>query len=70
MIQVEDMYMIILNDTFGSKAFFIDKSLSNIKTKKFKYNEKVYTLLKRVKLHFTDNVKNKIVFINDHEHND
>lgn len=70
MVQIEDMYMIVLNDTFGSKAVFIDKSISNIKTRKFRYDDKVYTLLKRVRLHFSERVKNQITFLEDHEHND
>lgn len=67
MIEVEDMYMFILSDIFSSKVIFIEKSKLNIKTQKICYNLETYTLMKRVKIPLTDNVKKVLKFIKDDE---
>lgn len=65
MISVEDMYMIVLNDFYGSKCIFIQKNNKAYKTIRFNYNLNEYTLMKRVQITLTDNVKKVLEFIKE-----
>lgn len=65
MTNVEDMYMIKLNDFYGSKVIFIQKNLRANKTIKFNYNLNTYTMMKRVNVPLTDNVKKVLDFIKE-----
>jgi len=67
MIDVEDMYMVVLSDIFSSKVIFIEKSRLNLKTQKINYNLQTFTLMKRVKIPLTDKVKKVVEFIKDDE---
>lgn len=65
MQEIEDMYMIVLSDTFSSKIIFLEKLRFSLKSQNISYNLKTYTLMKRVKIPITDKVKKVIKFIND-----
>jgi len=65
MVSVEDMYMIKLNDFYGSKVIFIQKNLKANKTISFNYNLNTYTMMKRVNVPLTDNVKKVLDFIKE-----
>lgn len=65
MVPIEDMYMIELNDFYGSKVIFVQKNIRLNKTIKFNYNLKEYTLMKRVNIQISDNVKKVLDFIKE-----
>ena len=65
MTNIEDMYMIELNDFYGKKVIFLQKSIKNNKTVQFNYNLNTYTLMKRVHMPLTENVKKVLDFIKE-----